>query len=139
VLEALGDKIAHIGPSGAGHTAKLVNNVLCAAHILFAGEALRLGAAAGADLASLARAVNGASGRSAVTEVNVPRWVLSGAYDSGFTMALMDKDLSLAERLAERTGLALPLIEAVIARWRACRATHGDAADFNRAFLGERP
>jgi len=44
LLDALGDKLTHVGPSGAGHTAKLVNNVLCAAQILLAGEALRLGA-----------------------------------------------------------------------------------------------
>jgi 3-hydroxyisobutyrate dehydrogenase len=137
VLDALGDKLSHVGPSGAGHTAKLVNNLLCAAQILLAGEALRLGATTGASMEALAGAVSGASGRSGVTEVNVPRWILSESFDSGFTLALMEKDLALAARLAERSGLSLPLIEAVVARWRAVRAAHGDDADFNRAFFGD--
>ena len=137
VLAALGDKRSHVGPSGAGHTAKLVNNVLCAAQILLAGEALRLGATTGASIEALAGAVNGASGRSAVTEVNVPRWILSETFDSGFTLALMEKDLSLAERLAARSGLSLPLVKAVVDRWQECTLAHGDDADFNRAFFGD--
>lgn len=137
VLAALGDKLRHVGPSGAGHTAKLVNNVLCAAQILLAGEALRLGATAGVSMEALAGAVNGASGRSAVTEVNVPRWILSETFDSGFTLALMEKDLSLAERLAARSGLSLPLIKTVVGRWRECALAHGGDADFNHAFFGD--
>ncbi|TVQ32228.1 MAG: NAD(P)-dependent oxidoreductase [Geminicoccaceae bacterium] len=136
-LDHLAAKIAHVGPLGAGHTAKLVNNVLCAAHILLAGEALRMGAAAGTPIPALTDALNGSSGRSGVTEVNVPRWITSATFDSGFTMALMAKDLSLAARLADRTGLALPLIDHVVRRWQELTQVHGGDADFNRAFLGE--
>ena len=137
ILELVSSRLTHVGPLGSGHTAKLVNNVLCAGHILLAGEALRMGQAAGTPLADLTAAVNGASGRSAVTEVNVPRWIASETYDSGFTMALMAKDLTLAERLAARTGLDLALVRHVVDRWRALVEVHGPDADFNRAFLGD--
>jgi 3-hydroxyisobutyrate dehydrogenase len=136
-LDLLGTKVTPVGGLGAGHTAKLVNNVLCAAHLLLAGEALRMGDAAGTPMAALTGAINGSSGRSGVTEVNVPRWILSGAYDSGFTMALMAKDLSLAERLAGRTGLDLPLLRHVVERWRRLVEVHGGDADFDKSFLGE--
>ncbi len=136
-LDLVATRIAHVGPLGAGHTAKLANNLLCAAHILLAGEALRMGVAAGTPLGDLTAAINGASGRSAVTEVNVPRWIASESYDSGFSMALMAKDLTLAERLAARTDLDLPLVRHVVDRWRALVDVHGPDADFNRAFLGE--
>ena len=49
VIEAIASKILHVGPSGAGNVAKLVNNMLVAAHMLTTSEALRLAAAAGVD------------------------------------------------------------------------------------------
>jgi len=137
VLEVLAATRVHVGASGAGHTAKLTNNVLCAAHLLLAGEALRLGTSTGIPAAALCEAVNEASGRSAVTQRNVPDQVLTDRFDTGFTMAQMAKDLSLAGRLAKRSGLSLPLIEAVMARWQARTAVEGADADVNRAFFGD--
>ncbi len=34
VIEAMATKILHVGPSGAGNVAKLVNNLLVAAHMI---------------------------------------------------------------------------------------------------------
>ena len=65
-----------------------------------AGEALRLGAAAGVAPEALLPVLNGASGRSAVTEVNWPRWIIPGTFDSGFSAGLMRKDVGLALALA---------------------------------------
>src|SRR5690606_19711485 len=68
VLDILGQKVSVVGGPGDGHIAKLVNNVLVAGHLILAGEAMRVGVAAGATLDALLTVVNGASGRSAVTE-----------------------------------------------------------------------
>ena len=137
VLEAIGSRVVAVGEPGAGHAVKLANNLLVAGHLLLAGEALRLGEAYGVDPAALVAAVNGSSGRSAVTEVNLPRWVMPNSFDSGFSMALMCKDVDLAARVAERDGLPAPLLPHVRARWAALTAACGEDADFNRAVLGE--
>ena len=137
VFAAIAQKVVHVGPSGAGAVAKLVNNLLCAAHLLTNGEAMRLAEAAGVPAERVLRAVNAASGRSAVSEVNLPRWILSGTFDSGFTMGLMRKDVRLAGRLLEASGVAAPLSREVIGRWAASVERLPDEADFNRIAVVE--
>lgn len=78
--------------------------------------------------ADLLEALNAGSGRSAVTEVNLPRWVLSGTFDSAFSMALMSKDVGLAAGL-DGSGV---LTAEVARRWGEAAAVLGGGADFNR-------
>ncbi|WP_372502690.1 NAD(P)-dependent oxidoreductase [Tistrella mobilis] len=132
VLEALSAKISLCGAVGAGHVVKLVNNLLCAAHLLTVSEAVRMGVAAGVDAETLVGALNAGSGRAGVSEVNFPRWILSGSFDSGFTMGLMRKDVRLAEALAAETGQAMPLLEVAGRLWRESAAGLADGEDFNR-------
>jgi 3-hydroxyisobutyrate dehydrogenase len=132
VLDALSAKVIHVGGPGAGNVAKLINNLLCAAHLLTNGEALRLAQAAGVDPASVMRAVNAASGRSGVSEVNVPRWILSETFDSGFTMGLMRKDVRLAIDLLRSVGAVAPMSEFVGAMWAGSADVLADDEDFNR-------
>jgi len=129
-LALLASRIIHVGESGAGQVAKLVNNLLVATHLAVAGEALRLGERAGVSAAALLAVINAASGRSAATEVNFPRWILSGGFDSGFTAGLMRKDARLALGLAEAVGAPLEACAAAVALWE--RSAVADAADFNR-------
>ncbi|WP_372019162.1 NAD(P)-dependent oxidoreductase [Tistrella mobilis] len=132
VLEALSAKISLCGAVGAGHVVKLVNNLLCAAHLLTVSEAVRMGVAAGVEADTLIGALNAGSGRAGVSEVNFPRWILSGSFDSGFTMGLMRKDVRLAEALAAETGQAMPLLEVAGRLWRESAAGLADGEDFNR-------
>jgi 3-hydroxyisobutyrate dehydrogenase len=129
-LARIASRIVHVGPPGSGQVAKLVNNLLVATHLATAAEALRLGARAGVPPEALLGVVNAASGRSAATEVNFPRWILSGAFDSGFTAALMRKDVRLALGLAEAVGAELDICARGAAAWD--RPEVGDAEDFNR-------
>jgi 3-hydroxyisobutyrate dehydrogenase len=131
VLEAIAAKVVHVGTSGAGAVAKLANNLLVAAHLLTAAEVLRLARRAGVDAEAALSVINGASGRSAATEVNFPRWILPGSFDSGFTAGLMRKDVRLALELAGRVGGGGTLMEEVGRLWM--QASHvPDGADFNR-------
>ncbi len=129
-LEHLATRIIHVGGPGAGQVAKLVNNLLVATHLAAAGEALRLGSAAGVPPEALLPVINAASGRSAATEVNWPRWVLPGGFGSGFTAGLMRKDVRLALGLAAATGTPLGTCAAAAAAWEA--AAVPDQEDFNR-------
>ncbi|MEM1307191.1 MAG: NAD(P)-dependent oxidoreductase [Pseudomonadota bacterium] len=128
VLDALARKVVICGGPGAGNIVKLINNMLCAGQLVLAGEALRIAAAGGVSPDNLLEAVNAGSGRSAVTEINLPRWVLSGTFDSAFTMALMSKDVALAEQLHGACDVA----RSVAGRWRSALARTGPDADFNR-------
>src|SRR5690606_8389670 len=117
VLDTLTGKRVHVGPVGAGHSAKLFNNLLCGINLLAVGEAIRVARAAGLDIAHILEGVNAGSGRSGVTEVNCPTWILNGAFNSGFTMKLMRKDLRLAAEMIEKSGAATPLSVEALRLW----------------------
>lgn len=131
-LERIAARILHVGGPGAGQVAKLVNNLLVATHLVVAAEALRLGARAGVEPEALLPVINGASGRSAATEVNWPRWIASGGFDSGFTAGLMRKDVRLALALAEQAGVPLDATARAAAAWEALASAVPDGEDFNR-------
>lgn len=132
VLAPLAAQVNHIGDVGAGHTTKLVNNLLCGIHLTAAREALAIAESGGIDPARLVEALNTASGRSAVTEINLPRWVLSGTFDSGFPVGLMARDVALAAQVAQASGLHTPLADLAVAAWSDLRDDVGPEADFNR-------
>ena len=133
-LLLLAARIVHVGASGAGQVAKLANNLLVATHLAAAAEALRMAARAGVPPEAILPVINAASGRSAATEVNWPRWIMTGAFDSGFTAGLMRKDVRLALALAEEVGAALPVCGAAAAAWEGSAVE--DAAEFNRVAAG---
>lgn len=132
VLERMSAKRVHIGPVGAGNVAKIVNNLLCAAHLLTAAEAVRIAGAAGVDAERLLEGLNAGSGRSGVTLANFPTWILNGAFDSGFTMKLMRKDVRLAAQFVGELGLSLPLAADTAQIWAESAASIADGEDFNR-------
>lgn len=140
VIEALSSKILHVGPSGAGNVAKLVNNMLAAAHMVTTGEGLKLALAAGIDPEAALRVVNAASGRSMISEVHFPTWVMSNRFDSGFSMGLMRKDVRLAHELAQSTGAVTPLSDLVAKLWGEGSEELSDQDDFTRmgAFRADR-
>lgn len=131
-LEPLAGRVTHVGDVGAGHTAKLVNNLLCGIHLGAARTLLEVGERSGIDPARLLEAVNAASGRSGVTEVNLPRWVLSGTFDSGFPVGLMARDVDLAATVAQELGASSPVVGAAREMWADLRDKVGPQEDFNR-------
>ena len=140
-LDALSSKVVYMGKSGNGHAAKLINNLLCAAHLVTTAEAVALGTKAGLDPVDLIAGLNAGSGRSAISEVNFPRWILNQSFDSGFTMQLMRKDVRLAKNMIGEMGLELPLAQQVAEIWSQSEENIADQDDFNcivkNAGLGE--
>lgn len=132
VLDAMAARVIHVGPSGAGNIAKLVNNLLVAAHLVTTGEAMRLSEAAGLSAEDALKVVNTATGRSAVSEAMYPRWILPGTFDSGFSAGLMRKDVRLALDLAAETGSELDLSAHVGRIWDTTRDRIPDSVDFTR-------
>ena len=131
VTQILTAKTVVVGASGAGHAAKIANNMLCAASLVLVAEAVRMCEAAGVKPEGLLEGINAGSGRSGVSEVNFPKWVLNGAFDSGFTMGLMRKDVGLALELAEQTGVDLNGFAGIADLWLSKTGDIPDTADFN--------
>lgn len=132
VLEAMSAKRIHVGGVGAGHVAKICNNLMTASHLIVAGEVTRMAAKAGVPVERLLAGINAGSGRSFVTEHSFPTWILGGKFDSGFTMKLMRKDVRLSQELIGALDLDLPLSRTVAELWAKSEETIGDAEDFNR-------
>ena len=132
ILEVLTSRIVRVGASGAGHAAKIANNMLCAANLVLVSEAIKLAAACGVDAEDLLEGVNAGSGRSGVSEVNFPRWIVNNAFDSGFTMGLMRKDVRLALELAQQNEIQLEGFSSIAELWARSEEILPDTEDFNK-------
>lgn len=130
VLETFGRTIVHVGPVGAGHALKAVNNALLAANILALGEGLVSLARAGVAPRTALDVLNASSGRSFVSETLVPERVLTRAWPRTFRLALLHKDVGIAVRLLEEAGVEGPVLRRVAEALRAARAELGEAADY---------
>jgi 3-hydroxyisobutyrate dehydrogenase len=128
LLDELGRSVVHVGPVGAGHALKALNNLLSATHLLASAEVVRVGSSFGLDPRTMLEAINGSSGRSYSTEYKLPQFVLSGTFASGFALQLMNKDVQTAVSLARATRTATPLTDVTGALWsRAATELEGDA------------
>lgn len=128
-LRRIGQSIHRVGQRpGLGQAMKLVNNLVVAANMVAAFEALVFGAAAGLDPQMMTDVLNASTGRSMVSAEMVPASVLTGRFDFGATIAIMDKDVALG--LADAAELHTPLgVLAESARvWRAA-LDHGQQSD----------
>jgi 3-hydroxyisobutyrate dehydrogenase len=123
VLEVLGTKVVHAGDiPGAGHAIKALNNLMSAAHLLVSSEAILAGEAFGLDPQVMLDIVNTSSGKNWSTELKWPRYILPAAYNSGFSMQFMVKDITIALGLAEAAGIPAAGSRAVVQTWSV--ATH---------------
>lgn len=130
VLALLGGAVTRVGGPGAGHAMKALNNLLSAVGILAAAEVLAVGTRFGLEPKTMLDVLNGSTGRNHATETKFERHVLSRAFDSGFSMNLMVKDLSTALSLpGARDGGASALLAVTRDAWAAALDTLGAGAD----------
>lgn len=107
VFQAMGKTITHVGPTGAGQTVKLVNQILVVGNCLAMCEALLLAKAGGVDLTKAYDAVkNGAAGSWMF--MNRAPQIIANDWRPGFTIDLQQKDLRLVLEAADQLGVPLP-------------------------------
>ncbi len=104
VLMAMGT-IHRTGALGSGHAMKALNNYVSAAGLVATAEALIVGKKFGLDGSVMTKVLNASTGRNNTTENKAERYMLSRKFDSGFALALMEKDVGMARRLAEELGI----------------------------------
>ncbi len=107
VLEAMGKKIVHCGPNGAGQTVKLCNQIAVGLHNLAMSEALVLAAKAGVSPDRMVEAVAAGAGGSWAMSNLAPR-VLRRDFAPGFKLGLQQKDLKLALEAGRSSHTPLP-------------------------------
>jgi 3-hydroxyisobutyrate dehydrogenase-like beta-hydroxyacid dehydrogenase len=109
VLQAVGKKIVHVGPTGAGSTIKLINQLLVGVNLAAVCEAFVLGQRAGVDPQTLYDVLSASAGDSAALRRGIPDFVLKRQFEPGFAVQLLCKDLDLALGVGRDTHTALPV------------------------------
>jgi len=109
LLKPIAKQIFHIGPSGAGHTLKLVHNMVCHTIFLSTCEGARMAEAAGIKVADMIKVFNMSNARSYASEVRFPKHILSGTWDARSRVYNLRKDLTMAVELAGALNKKVPL------------------------------
>ncbi|MCD1625235.1 NAD(P)-dependent oxidoreductase [Seohaeicola saemankumensis] len=127
VLDAMGNRIFHIGPLGSAAVIKVITNMLAFIHLVADGEALMLAKRAGLDLKTAWEAISASSGTSFVHETE-GQLILNGSYDIAFSMDLALKDLGFAMGFGQEFGVPLELAGQVQQTFVKGRAAYGGLA-----------
>jgi 3-hydroxyisobutyrate dehydrogenase-like beta-hydroxyacid dehydrogenase len=106
-LDTYARAVTLLGPVGSGQLTKMVNQILCAAAIQGAAEALAFGMKAGLDMDLVLDAVTKGAANSWYLE-NRGRTMIRDEFDFGFAVDWMHKDLRLCLDEAGHLGAALP-------------------------------
>lgn len=132
-LESFGTTITHVGPVGAGQTAKIVNQILVVGNQLAASEALLFASKAGLDLnATLAAVKDGAAGSWMLA--NRGPQMIERDWRPGFTIDLQQKDLRLALEAGHELGAPM-LGTALISQLYQTLQGRGLGSDGNHALV----
>ena len=117
-LDIMGEFIVHCGAVGTGQLMKAVNNIIYDVNIAAFCEVLPLAIKAGLQPEQLAKVLTTGSSRSFASEYFVPR-ILARRFEGDFSMRAAYKDIVNIQEAAERHGVALPVVEAMVATYRA--------------------
>ncbi|MDO8597136.1 MAG: NAD(P)-dependent oxidoreductase [Sulfuricaulis sp.] len=109
LLDPIADRIFHLGSSGAGHTMKLIHNMVCHTIFLATCEGGRMAETAGINLADMINVFNVSNARSYASEVRFPKHILSGKWDARSRVYNLRKDVSMAVGLAGTLDTKVPL------------------------------
>lgn len=126
-LQAMGNKIFHMGPLGSAAVIKVITNMLAFIHLVADGEALMLAKRGGLDLKTAWEAIAASSGSSFVHETE-GQLILNGSYDVAFNMDLALKDLGFAMGFGREFGVPLDLAGMTAQTFLKGKAAYGGAA-----------
>lgn len=126
-------KVFFIGEApGSAQMMKLCNNLMSAAAMAIATEAIVAGTKAGIDPAVMVDVINVSSGQNTATSQKFPKSMLNRRFDYGFSTGLMFKDVRLCLEEMRGMGLDMPTSEAVRAVWQTVEDQLGPESDFTR-------
>jgi len=109
LLDVLGQNISYLGPSGSGNVMKLVNNLLVGISNAALAEAFVLATKSGLDPRQVFDILSKSTGDSFMLRRNLPKFVLERNFDPAFTLDMLNKDMGLAQEMAQNEGVRLLL------------------------------
>jgi 3-hydroxyisobutyrate dehydrogenase-like beta-hydroxyacid dehydrogenase len=138
LFAAMGRMHRLLGPSGAGATMKLVNNMLSGVTTAALAEAMAVAEAAGlAGDACLAILGEGAAG-SRLVKTKIPK-MTARDFSPQFQLALMDKDLRYFLGLAQLVDRPVPIASLVRSQLQAARQAGLGEQDVSAVFRYVKP
>lgn len=129
LLEAMGERIFRTGKLGSGQVLKCVNNLVSAGCFLISTEAVFIGQKFGLDPNFIVDVLNVSSGQNSSAQRKMKQFVLSHKYESGFSLDLMVKDLTLVMEIARDTKTNVPFASLCREIWAMTGAILGPGQD----------
>ena len=129
VLKAMGTSITRVGDVGSAHAMKALNNLVSAGGFLIGIEALLIGSKFSIDEAVMVDILNASTGMNNSTQKKFKQFVLSRAFNAGFGLDLMAKDLTIALDLAKETATPVPFAALCREMWAAASVMLGKGQD----------
>jgi 3-hydroxyisobutyrate dehydrogenase len=129
IVQPYAGKVVHVGPVGTGHAVKALNNALLGINIQASGECLAALVKLGVPATKALEVINASSGRSNVTENLIPERVVSRAWLRTFRLALLDKDVGIALKVLQDTGVPSDAIAMTKRVFGEGRKALGEEAD----------
>jgi len=134
VLESCAGELIYLGPSGAGHTMKIVHNLITHTNFLACSEGGRLAEAAGIDLADMIKVFNKGNARSFISERRFPDHILSQTWDGRSRIYNLHKDVGMAVALSEEVGSPMKIGQQTLAWLQAAVDAEMADEDFTRMY-----
>ncbi len=128
LLDCMGKSIFHLGPVGAGHAMKCINNLVTAITLSATAEGLVIGKAVGLDPQAMVQVMNVSTSMSWISQTHIESRVLSRKFDDPFKLELMLKDMGIAHTLAREAGISAPISGLGHQLWQAASRAAGPGA-----------
>lgn len=129
IMEPFGKMFVLGRKPGMGQTMKLLNNLLSATAMAIASEAVVMGVKAGLDATQVCEVISAGTGRNSATADKIPRCVIPRAFNTGFSIALLNKDVRLCLEEADALGVPMIVGNAVRQLLQITMASEGPDAD----------
>ena len=129
IMEVFGKMFVLGREPGMGQTMKLLNNLLSATAMAIASEAVVMGVKAGLDATQVCEVISAGTGRNSATADKIPRCVIPRKFNTGFSIALLNKDVRLCLEEADALGVPMIVGNAVRQLLQITMASEGPDAD----------
>lgn len=133
LFNAMGNEenIFHVGSVGVGQTVKIVNQLIGGINMAAIAEGLILGIRAGADPEVMRQVISVSSANSTLFQIRVSDFLLADAFDPGFMLDLMKKDLAIGVDLGKALNVPMPIGAAVYQMYAAASGLGAGSLDFS--------
>ena len=127
ILTCMGKKILHVGELGSASILKVITNYLASVHLAALGEAWTIAKKHNLDLKKTYEGIKVSSGNSFVHETE-SQVILNGSYNINFTIDLVEKDISLFNKLSKDLDINLEIAPFVLDIFKDAKQKFGTRA-----------